>query len=350
MKSGDIMKMIYDYSYLEMEEMFVEKKIKKFRAKQLFTWLYRKRVQQFTEMTDLSKDTIAMLQQEYIIDPVEIVETQIARDKTTKYLFKLQDGALVEAVLMYFDYGNSLCVSSQIGCNMGCRFCASGLLKKCRDCTSGEMVGQVMAVQRMLDETDQRLSHVVIMGTGEPFDNYEQVMRFCKTINDDRGLAIGARHITISTCGIVPKIDLFAKEKVQYNLAVSLHAPDDDLRNQLMPINQAYPLSELMASLRRYSEDNHRRLTFEYILLKGVNDSEQHARQLAKLLRNFNAYVNLIPYNPVDEHGFQTSLDHITLRFYDTLMKNHVKCTLRQKHGEDIDAACGQLRAKHEGS
>ncbi len=342
------MKTIYDYSFNDLETLFLEKGMKKYRAAQLFSWLYRKRVSDFAAMSDLSKDTIAFLSENYEMDPLTLKDRQISRDGTTKFLFQLKDGSLVESVLMHFDYGKSLCVTSQVGCNMGCRFCASGLLKKQRDCTSGEMVGQVMAVQKMLDEQGERLSHVVVMGTGEPFDNYEAVMRFCRTINDDRGLAIGARHITISTCGVVPKIAEFAKEKVQYNLAISLHAPTDELRDQLMPINHAYPLEVLMEALREYQATNNRKLTFEYILLKGVNDSEMHARQLARLLRGMNAYVNLIPYNPVDEHGFQTSEDFVTLHFYDILMKNHVKCTLRQKHGEDIDAACGQLRAKYE--
>ncbi len=347
---GDQMKTIYDFSYQGLEDYFLSKGMKKFRANQVFGWLYRKRAEAFEQMSDISKDTIEMLKNEFVINPITLKEKQVAKDKTTKFLFELSDGALVESVLMHFDYGKSLCVTSQVGCNMGCKFCASGLLKKKRNCTSGEMVAQVMMAQRYLDETEERLSHVVIMGTGEPFDNYDEVMNFCKTINDDKGLAIGARHITISTCGVVPKIYEFSKEKVQYNLAISLHAPNDELRRELMPINMAYPLKELMKALKEYSQENNRRLTFEYILLDGVNDTEQHAKELAQLLKGFNAYVNLIPYNPVDEHGYQTSKDFVTLRFYDTLMKNHVKCTLRQKHGEDIDAACGQLRAKHERS
>lgn len=342
------MKTIYDYSYNDLEEYFLSKGMKKYRAQQLFSWLYRKHADSFDDMSDLSKDTIALLKEEFCISPVTVKDKQVSKDGTTKFLFELQDGSLVESVLMHFDYGKSLCVTSQIGCNMGCRFCASGLLKKQRNCSSGEIVGQVMAVQKMLDETEDRLSHVVIMGTGEPFDNYEEVMRFCKTINDDRGLAIGARHITISTCGVVPKIYEFAKEKVQYNLAISLHAPNNELRDQLMPINHAYPLETLMEALRYYCSLNNRKLTFEYIMLKGVNDTEAHAKQLAQLLKGLNAYVNLIPYNPVDEHGFGTSEDFVTLHFYDILMKNRIKATLRQKHGEDIDAACGQLRAKHE--
>ena len=249
---------------------------------------------------------------------------------------------------MHFAYGESLCVSSQVGCNMACTFCASGLLKKQRSLTAGEMVGEAMFVQELLDEDQRRLDNIVIMGTGEPFDNYDNVMRFCAIINSDHGLAIGARHITISTCGIVPRINDFADAHLQYNLAVSLHASNDALRRKLMPIDKAYPMDQLMAALKRYSENNHRRLTFEYILLRNVNDQDENAIELANLIRGMNAYVNLIPYNEVDENGYRTTDARTALHFYDVLMKHGVKATLRTKHGEDIDAACGQLRAKHE--
>ncbi|MEG0076933.1 23S rRNA (adenine(2503)-C(2))-methyltransferase RlmN [Anaerorhabdus sp.] len=342
------MKTIYDYSYTELETLFLGWGWKKFRADQCFQWLYRKRVSSFNEMTDMSKEAIEKLSAEYCINPLELVDKQVAKDLTAKYLFKLQDGSLIETVLMHYEFGESICVTSQVGCNMGCKFCASGLLKKQRDLTSGEIVAQIMYVQKELDVEEKRISNLVIMGTGEPFDNYDNVMNFCRTINHDKGLALGARHITISTCGIVPMIEKFSKEHVQYNLAISLHAPTDELRNQLMPINRAYPLNQLMGALRKYSEENNRRLTFEYVLLKGVNDSDQDARDLANLIRGCNAYVNLIPYNQVDEHGYKTCDSKSALRFYDALMKNKVKATLRAKHGDDIDAACGQLRAKHE--
>lgn len=339
---------IYDLNLKQMEQMLAGKGQKPYRAKQIYSWLYRKRCGSFAEMTDLPAALTAQLETEYTLEPVSEISRQVARDKTTKYLFELEDGASVETVLMHFHFGESLCVSSQVGCNMGCTFCASGLLKKQRNLTAGEMVGQVLYVQKQLDEEGKRLNNIVIMGTGEPFDNYENVMRFCEIINSDHGLAIGARHITISTCGIVPKINEFAAGHYQYNLAISLHAPNDELRSRLMPVNRAYPLDVLMESLRSYSEDNHRRLTFEYILLSGVNDTDDHARQLAGLIRGMNAYVNLIPYNEVDENGFRTADERKALHFYDILMKNGVKATLRSKHGEDIDAACGQLRARHE--
>ena len=301
------MKTIYDYSYPQLEELVLSLGWKKYRADQIFQGLYRRRVTDFDQMTDLSKEMIAQLKENFCLNPVQIVERQRSRDGTIKYLFELSDGALVECVLMTYNYGRSLCVSSQIGCNMGCTFCASGLLKKQRDLTSGEMVAQVMTVQQELDQQQDRVSHVVVMGTGEPFDNYDHVLNFCNTINHDKGLAIGARHITISTCGLIPAIDRFAAEHKQYNLAISLHAPTDELRSRIMPVNKAWPLQPLMDSLRRYSVENNRRLTFEYILLKGVNDSEAMADKLAALIRGMNAYVNLIPYNEVDENGYRST-------------------------------------------
>lgn len=321
---------------------------KPYRAKQLFMWLYRKRAKTFDEMTDLPAALIEELKKRFVIMPLKEIDRQVAHDGTMKFLFEMQDGSSVESVLMHFAYGESLCVSSQVGCNMACTFCASGLLKKQRSLTAGEMVGEAMFVQELLDEDQRRLDNIVIMGTGEPFDNYDNVMRFCAVINSDHGLAIGARHITISTCGIVPRINDFADAHLQYNLAVSLHASNDALRRKLMPIDKAYPMDQLMAALKRYSENNHRRLTFEYILLRNVNDQDENAIELANLIRGMNAYVNLIPYNEVDENGYRTTDARTALHFYDVLMKHGVKATLRTKHGEDIDAACGQLRAKHE--
>lgn len=341
------MKSLYDFNYEQIQEFALEQGWKKFRGHQIFQWLYRSRVKEIDEMSNLSKETRELLKENFLISPLTLREKQVARDGTTKYLFALSDGSLIESVLMQFDYGKSVCVTSQVGCNMGCAFCASGLTRKQRDLTSGEMVAQVLYIQQELDAKEERVSHIVVMGTGEPFDNYDNVMNFLATVNHDRGLAIGARHITISTCGIVPRIDAFAQEHTQYNLAISLHAPNDELRSRLMPINRAYPLSELMAALDRYGAENNRRLTLEYILLRGVNDQPVHARQLAALIGRRNAYVNLIPYNAVDEKGFQ-GVDHAAaMVFYDQLMKLGVHCTIRKEHGSDIDAACGQLRVKH---
>ena len=342
------MQTIYDFDLKGLEEMLGTLGQKPYRAKQLFMWLYRKRAKTFDEMTDLPAALIEELKKRFVIMPLKEIDRQVAHDGTMKFLFEMQDGSSVESVLMHFAYGESLCVSSQVGCNMACTFCASGLLKKQRSLTAGEMVGEAMFVQELLDEDQRRLDNIVIMGTGEPFDNYDNVMRFCAIINSDHGLAIGARHITISTCGIVPRINDFADAHLQYNLAVSLHASNDALRRKLMPIDKAYPMDQLMAALKRYSENNHRRLTFEYILLRNVNDQDENAIELANLIRGMNAYVNLTPYNEVDENGYRTTDARTALHFYDVLMKHGVKATLRTKHGEDIDAACGQLRAKHE--
>ena len=343
------MRTIYDFTLPETEDLLKAHGQKPYRARQLYNWLYRKRAESFEEMSDLPAALQKELAEEFFIMPVKLIDKQVARDLTAKYLFELADGSTVETVLMHFNFGKSVCVSTQVGCNMGCAFCASGLLKKKRDLTAGEIVGQIMYIQKELDAVNERVDNVVVMGTGEPFDNYENVMNFCAVINSDHGLAIGARHITISTCGIVPMIRRFAQGHYQYNLAISLHAPTDELRRQLMPVDRAYPLDELMDALKEYSEGNHRRLTLEYILLKDVNDSDDHARQLADLVRGMNAYINLIPYNEVSENGFFTSGERRALHFYDVIMKNGVKATLRSRHGDDIDAACGQLRARHEG-
>lgn len=298
----------------------------------------------FCDMSNISKDFREQLANEMSIDTFLIKEKQVSKDGTVKYLFQLEDGHLIESVLMKHDYGQSLCVTSQVGCNMCCSFCASGLLKKQRDLTAGEMVNQVMAVSH---DTGIRVSHVVIMGTGEPFDNYDEVMKFVRIINHPHGLAIGARHITISTCGLVHMIERYSHEGIQTNLAISLHAPNDEIRNQLMPINKAYNMDQLRESVKKYIEVTNRRVTFEYILLDGINDSLVCARQLAHYVKGLNAYVNLIPYNSVDEHGYQPSSN--VEAFKDELLRLKVNCTVRKEHGRDIDGACGQLRAKRSG-
>ena len=296
-------------------------------------------------MSDISKKMIEQLKEDFVIESLAVRDLQVSKDGTKKFLFEMKDGALVESVLMIFDYGFSACVSSQVGCNMGCSFCASGLLKKQRDLSAGEIVCQALMIQNELDKDNERLGNIVVMGTGEPFDNYDNVMKALSIINDPFGLMIGSRHISISTCGVVPGIRRFGKENLQYNLAISLHAPNDELRSKLMPINRAYPLNELFSALDEYSDNNNRRLTFEYLLLKGVNDSKKEADEIRQLLKGRNAYINLIPYNKVSEKDFETSSDENALRFYDLLKKNGVAVTLRQKKGDDIDAACGQLRA-----
>ena len=336
---------IYDLSMNDLQDYLSEKGLKPFHARQIFRWLYDKRISDFDAMSDISKKLIEQLREDFSINPLKIVTSQTSKDGTMKFLFEMDDGALVESVLMVFDYGFSACLSSQVGCNMGCAFCASGLLKKQRDLSAGEIVGQALMIQRQLDLRGGRLGNIVIMGTGEPFDNYDNVMKALSIINDPYGLEIGSRHISISTCGLVPGIMRFGKEQLQYNLAISLHAPNDELRDSLMPVNKAYPLNELFKALKEYSQMNNRRLTFEYLLLKGVNDQDIHARQIKELLKGLNAYINLIPYNTVKEKDFQSSSEEDALRFYDLLKKNGVAVTLRQKKGDDIDAACGQLRA-----
>ena len=339
------MESIYSLSLKDLENYLTSHEEKPFHAKQLYRWIYDKRIDDFSLMSDISKHLINKLQNDFTIDRLTIKEKQISRDGTEKYLFELSDGSLIESVLMIFDYGYSVCVSSQVGCNMGCRFCASGLLKKQRDLTAGEIVLQILMIQKELDHKDIRLGNIVVMGTGEPFDNYDNVMKAMSIINDPFGLKIGARHISISTCGLVKGIERFAKENLQYNLAISLHAPNNELRSSLMPVNDAYPLEKLFEALRHYSAENNRRLTFEYLLLKGINDEKEHVLQLKELLKGMNAYINLIPYNSVKEKDYESSGEERALRFYDMLKKEGVAVTLRTKKGDDIDAACGQLRA-----
>ena len=337
---------IYDLTFNELEEYLVNKGLKPFRAKQIFKWLYEKRIHSFEEMSDISKSLIEELKNDFSFEEFKEKRRQVSKDGTIKFLFELNDGALIETVLMVFDYGYSACISSQVGCNMGCKFCASGLLKKQRDLSVGEIVLQVLSLQRHLDENNERLDNIVVMGTGEPFDNYDNVLKALSIINSPYGLEIGARHISISTCGLAPKIRQFANEKVQYNLAISLHSANNELRNELMPINKAYNLEELMDALEYYSSLNNRRLTFEYLLIKDLNNSSKDADDLAHYLKGKNAYINLIPYNEVKENPYHSTSDEETLAFYDMLKKRGLAVTLRVKRGVDIDAACGQLRAK----
>ena len=337
---------IYDYSLKDLEQYFIQKGLKPYKAKQLFKWLYEKRVHDFDLMSDISKKLIVDLKNDFSCDLLKIKTSQRSKDGTIKFLFELSDGAYIESVLMKFDYGYSACISSQVGCNMGCSFCASGLLKKQRDLKVSEIVLQVLMLQIELDKEEKRLGNIVVMGTGEPFDNYDNLMKALSIINDPFSLAIGQRHISVSTCGLVPKIRKFAQENVQYNLAISLHGSNDELRSRLMPINRKYHLDELIDSIKFYLENTNRRVTFEYLLLAGINDTEQNAKELKDLLKGLNAYINIIPYNEVQENDYHTSSDENALRFYDLLKKENVAVTLRQKRGDDIDAACGQLRAK----
>lgn len=341
---------IHSLVHQTMQEWVLEQGEKKFRADQIWEWLYRKRVQSFEEMTNLSKDLIAKLNDQFVVNPLKQRIVQESADGTVKYLFELPDGMLIETVLMRQHYGLSVCVTTQVGCNIGCTFCASGLIKKQRDLNNGEIVAQIMLVQKYFDERgqDERVSHIVVMGIGEPFDNYNNVLNFFRTINDDKGMAIGARHITVSISGLAHKIRDFADEGVQVNLAVSLHAPNNELRSSIMKINRAFPIEKLFAAIEYYIETTNRRVTFEYIMLNEVNDGVEQALELAELLKNIKklSYVNLIPYNPVSEHDhYSRSPKERVLTFYDTLKKKGVNCVVRQEHGTDIDATCGQLRS-----
>lgn len=343
---------IYGLTHEALTEWMLASDEKKFRATQVWEWLYKKRVQTFEEMTNLGDSLIAKLNDAFILNPLTQIVVQEAEDGTVKYLFQLPDRMMIETVLMRQPYGLSVCVTTQVGCNMGCTFCASGILKKERDVTAGEIVSQIMLVQKYFDDKGEgeRVSHVVVMGIGEPFDNYTHLMNFLRVINDDNGLAIGARHITVSTCGFMPqKIRDFAHEGLQVNLAISLHAPNNELRTSLMHINRAQPLEKLFDAIDYYTETTNRRITFEYIMLSGINDTPEIARQLAEWMRPRKrvAYVNLIPYNPVAEHiKYERSSNETVLAFYDVLKKNGVNVVIRQEHGTDIDAACGQLRSK----
>ena len=330
---------IYNYTKKELENYFLEIGETKFRASQVFDWLYIKRVTSFDLMTNLKKDLIKYLKENFNMDTLKLVKKQSDID-VKKYLFELYDGNKIEAVLMKHDYGNSLCVSTEVGCNMGCHFCESGRLKKLRNLNAFELVLQILKVE---EDIEERISHVVLMGIGEPFDN---VMKFINIINDPKGINIGIRHITISTCGIIPKIREFTNEKIGVNLAISLHAPTDLIRDKIMPINKVYKIGDIMDAVRDYIAKTNRRVTFEYILLKDVNDSEKCAKSLAELLKGINCYVNLIPYNETSNIEYKTSPKVTINRFYDILKENNINVTIRREFGSKVSAACGQLRSE----
>ncbi|MCI6608408.1 MAG: 23S rRNA (adenine(2503)-C(2))-methyltransferase RlmN [Bacilli bacterium] len=343
------MNSIYSYSLEELTKIMLAMGQSAYRSKQIFSWLYKKRVKSFDEMNDISLSFREELKKnfDFFLPTIDVMEK--SKDGTIKCLFKLRDGERVEGVLMHYVYGYSVCVSSQVGCNMSCAFCASGLLKKKRNLTPDEMLGQVLAFDEILRKDGNHVTHCVVMGTGEPFDNYDNVLSFIRILNSPFALDIGARHITVSTCGVVPSILRFGKEGLQVNLAISLHAPTNELRDKLMPINKAYPLEKLIPAIIQYGNDsNGRRVTFEYILIKGVNDSIEDAKKLERLIRPTFGFVNLIPYNPVVENGYERADDESVALFHNYLLSKKVKSTIRKEFGSDIDAACGQLRAKYE--
>ncbi|MDR9795430.1 23S rRNA (adenine(2503)-C(2))-methyltransferase RlmN [Aeribacillus pallidus] len=337
---------IYSLKYTDLKEWLEQQGEKGFRAAQIFDWLYKKRAASFDEMTNLPKSLKEALAEHFDLTTLKTIVKQTSKDGTMKFLFELHDGYSIETVLMRHNYGNSVCVTTQVGCRIGCTFCASTLGGLKRNLSAGEIVAQVIKVQQILDEIGERVSHVVIMGIGEPFDNYEEMMSFLKIINDEKGLNIGARHITVSTSGIIPKIYQFADENLQINLAISLHAPNTELRTKLMPINKAFKLPDLMKAVKYYIDKTGRRISFEYGLFGGVNDQVEHALELAELIKDLKCHVNLIPVNYVPERNYVRTSKNQIFRFERTLKEQGINVTIRREHGHDIDAACGQLRAK----
>ncbi len=336
------MKSIFSVPYEKLETYFLSIGDKKFRATQLYDFLYKKRVYNLDIMNNIPNTTKEKLKEEFDFSFIKILKKQEDTD-VKKYLFELKDGNRIESVLMYHNYGISLCVSSQVGCNMGCAFCESGRLKKVRNLEANEIVEQLLLIE---EDLKLRITHVVVMGIGEPFDNYDNVMDFIRIITSNKGIDLGSRHITVSTCGVVPGIIKFMNDFNQVNLAISLHAPNDKIRNQIMPISKAYKLDELMDTIKLYIKKTNRRVTFEYIMLDGINDSLECAKELATLLKGINCYVNLIPYNETENIQFKRSKKVQILAFYDILKKSNIAVTIRREFGGNVDAACGQLRAK----
>ena len=317
----------------------------KFRAKQLFDWLHAKQVDSFAEMTNLSKGLREKLGETAAINGVKIVRRLVSQiDGTRKYLFALSDGAIIESVLMKYEHGNTVCISTQVGCRMGCKFCASTLDGVERGLTAGEMLSQIYAIQKA---TGERVSHLVVMGTGEPFDNFESLCRMIELLCSPDGLNISHRNITVSTCGIVPKIYEFADRNPQVTLAISLHSPNDTMRRELMPIANKYSMDELMEAARYYTRTTGRRITFEYSLVKGVNDKKEHAQELISRVKGMNCHINLIPVNPIKERDFEQSTQNNVAAFKHILERQHIQVTVRREMGRDIQAACGQLRKSY---
>ncbi len=328
--------------FSELEKIIKEMGERPFRASQLYGWLHQKLATDFGQMTDLPVKLREKFAGQFELTVLELLEERVSlTDETRKYLFRLADGNVIESVWMEYRHGNSVCISSQVGCRMGCRFCASTIDGLERNLAASEMLEQIYRIQ---DLTGRRISHVVIMGSGEPFDNYDAVIRFLHLISDERGLNISLRNITLSTCGIVPGIYRFAEEGLPVTLALSLHAPNDEIRRKLMPAAKAYPLPEVLKACGEYFKRTGRRVTFEYSLMKGINDGRQEAEELARLLEGLHGHVNLIPVNPVKERDFTRSDHKAILEFKEILEKAGIAVTIRREMGRDIQGACGQLR------
>ena len=334
---------IYGYTVKMLESYFESKNENIAKAKIVFKALYRDKIKSFDQISALSKPVTDMLSNDFEIGHAKVIDKSENND-TCKLLFELQDQSAIETVIMKHDYGNGVCISTQVGCNMDCAFCESGKLKKVRNLETFEMVQQVLYVTDVLEIP---VSHVVLMGIGEPFDNYDKVIGFTDIITDQLGLGIAARHVTISTSGIVPKIIEFSKREVVNSLAVSLHAPDNELRNKLMPINKKYPIEQLVDAVRIYVENGNKKATFAYIMIKDVNDSDECAQKLANLIKGIKCYVNLIPYNETSNSAFRKSDKERISSFFDILKKNGVNVTVRREFGGELKAACGQLSAEH---
>ena len=335
------------YTYEQLQEELSGIGEKAFRGKQIYEWLHVRLADSFDEMTNLSKALREKLEAQYVILPVEPAARQESKlDGTNKFLFRLWDGNMVESVLMRYKHGNSVCISSQVGCRMGCRFCASTIDGLERNLSPSEMHGQIYQIQKMIGE---RVSSVVIMGTGEPLDNYENFLTFIRLLTDEHGLHISQRNITVSTCGIVPRMYDLAKEKLQITLALSLHGSTQEKRKQLMPVANKYDLQEVLEACDNYFHETGRRITFEYSMVHGVNDTEEDARELSALLKHRNCHLNLIPVNPIKERDFERPDRKNALNFKNKLEKSGINVTIRREMGSDIDGACGQLRRSYQG-
>ncbi len=337
---------IYDFTLDELEKYLIENGFKKYNATQIIEWIYEHKVYDFNNMTNLSKKLISFCVENLQIKDLNIVKVEKS-PLANKYLLELNDHNKIECVLMNHDYGYSLCVSSQVGCNMGCSFCESGRLKKVRDLTLGELVGQVICVSKY---ENIRIDSIVVMGIGEPFDNFNNIKRFISVVTNNKMINIGQRHLTISTCGLVPKIYEFADMETGVNLAISLHAPNNEIRDRIMKVNHAYKIEEVMKALDYYISKTNRRVTIEYIMLAGINDSDECAYELSKLINGKLMYVNLIPYNETSNFNMKRSNDFKIKSFYDILKSNNINVTIRKEMGGNLSAACGQLRASEEGS
>ena len=337
------MKNIKEYNLDELQNELVALGEKKYRAEQIFKWIYVDKVKEFDEMTNLSIELREKLKKEYTMCNFKILKKQEASDGTKKYLFDVLDGNAIESVLMEYHHGKTICVSSQIGCKMGCKFCASTGIKFIRSLTCGEIVEQILAVEQDIGD---KISNIVFMGIGEPFDNYDNVMKAIKIINNQKGLNIGARHISISTSGLVPMIYKLADEELQCTLSISLHATNDAKRSSMMPINNRYNIEELMEACKYYINKTNKRISFEYALAKDNNDNLDDAKELVKLLKGMLCHVNLIPINKIENGDYVKSTNENIIRFRDYLNQNGIVATIRRELGSDIDAACGQLRRK----